>query len=240
MTMRARTCLRVTTAVLPVVLMAGCTGSPAEPADSEATPTATFRSPPPSPEPTVSPTGGTPTPGGPAPASPAPGTTQPAEPEGPDSPVLRPGADTRPATGEATTREVALIRDVRVGAHRGFDRIVVEFEGEGTPEYRVEYVDRPIRESGSGNVVPVAGDAWLEIWMQPASGVDLSAGETFREVYTGPRRIRTPQLDVVEEVVRSGDFEAVTSWVAGVRTPQPFTVRALSGPPRLVVDVRAP
>jgi hypothetical protein len=41
----------------------------------------------------------------------------------------------------------------------------------------------------------------------------------------------------VTEVKSAGDFEAVLTWVAGVRTQQPFRVQVLDGPPRLVVDI---
>ena len=171
-------------------------------------------------------------------ASPTPSPT--AAGESLDSPVLRPGANTRPARGEGTdTTGRALLREVRVGAHQGFDRVVLEFETEGTPDYVVEYVDAPVREDGSGHVVEVAGDARLRITMQGASGVAFDE-DPYREVYTGPKRIRTAQLDNVLEVVSTGDFEAVMTWHVGVRTPEPFTVRALSDPARLVLDVRTP
>jgi hypothetical protein len=38
--------------------------------------------------------------------------------------------------------------------------------------------------------------------------------------------------------VRTGDFEAVLTWVAGLEDRAPFRVIRLSGPPRIVVDVQ--
>jgi hypothetical protein len=38
-------------------------------------------------------------------------------------------------------------------------------------------------------------------------------------------------------VKSAGDFEAVLTWVAGIRSEQPFRVEVLDSPPRLVVDI---
>ncbi|MBW3557384.1 MAG: hypothetical protein KY454_10675, partial [Actinobacteria bacterium] len=59
--------------------------------------------------------------------------------------------------------DTALLVDVRVGRHKGFERIVLEFEGDDPPGYRVGYIDPPVRADGSGHVVELAGDAFLEV-----------------------------------------------------------------------------
>lgn len=150
--------------------------------------------------------------------------------------------------GEPRTKEVrsddfpggggakrARLVDVRVGAHEGFDRIVLEFEGQGVPSYRVGYLDPPVRQDGSGNKVDVAGNAFLELRTTPASG-RTAHGET---IYEGPRRVPGGRASVVNEVVRTGDFEANLAWVAGVDRRRPFAVAFLKDPLRLVVDVVA-
>jgi hypothetical protein len=97
----------------------------------------------------------------------------------------------------------------------------------------------PIVEDASGNEVEVDGEAFLSIRLEPASGFDLS-GE-LGEVYTGPTQIdgSSAGTEMVEELVRTGDFEAVLTWVAGLDERAPFRVLRLFGPPRIVVDVRA-
>jgi hypothetical protein len=133
--------------------------------------------------------------------------------------------------------EVALLVDVRTGVHDGFDRIVLEFSGDDVPSYRVRYVDPPVREDGSGNEVEVAGSAFLEMHLAPAAGVDMSGdGEEFEQTYTGPTRF-TPDAQVVRELVRTGDFEANLTWVAGIDRKAGFDVSVLTSPLRLVVDV---
>ena len=162
----------------------------------------------------------------------------------PDTTVTAPtsdpmeGASTTPLFGAAEQTGTALLERVAVGRHDGFDRVVFRFENL-RPGWKVEYVDRPIVEDGSGNPVEVAGRAVLLVRMEPASSFDLATNEG-RLVYMGPRRIEGADAgaSVVRELVRSGDFEAVLSWAIGVEERVDFRVRALDQPARLVVDLR--
>ena len=141
-----------------------------------------------------------------------------------------------PSDGTGT----ALLKTVRVGRNPGFERIVFEFAGTSVPGYRVQWVDGPILADGSGEPVDVTGEAYLEIIMQPASGVDLSAPQ-LTIVYDGPDRIPvTGQTELITDLVRTGDFEAVLSWVAGTSEKVPFRVLRLSSPTRVVIDLEAP
>jgi hypothetical protein len=133
---------------------------------------------------------------------------------------LRPGAAT------------AVLRDVRVAGHEGFDRVVFEFEGAAVPGYHVEYVDRPVRQCGSGDAVPVAGDGWLLVRLTPAQ-----AHTDEGEPTAGPRERRVG-LTNLKEVESICDFEGEVAWVLGVGSPNRYRVLELSGPARLVVDVR--
>ncbi|MBA2379226.1 MAG: hypothetical protein H0V76_06600, partial [Blastocatellia bacterium] len=54
--------------------------------------------------------------------------------------------------------EVATLREVRSARHETYDRIVFEFAGSEMPTYHIEYIDKPVRACGSGDVVPLAGD----------------------------------------------------------------------------------
>ena len=129
-----------------------------------------------------------------------------------------------------------LLTAVRLGAHPGFDRVVFEFRA-GLPGFAVGYVEPPILADGSGEPVTVRGPAFLQVRMEPASGFDLDAGVP---VFTGPDRISGAGAGTttVGEVVRTGDFEAVLTWVVGLRSRAGFRVTTLPAPSRLVVDVR--
>ena len=74
--------------------------------------------------------------------------------------------------------------------------------------------------------------------MEPASGADLS-GEELRITYKGANRI-TPSTSVVTELVRTGDFEAVLTWVVGVKGKPGFRVnqaKNAAGKPVLIIEI---
>lgn len=126
----------------------------------------------------------------------------------------------------------ALLRDVRVARQDGYDRIVLDFGTDSVPSWHVAYIDRPVRECGSGEAVELAGGAWLSITVQPANAHTEAGEPTVRE------RAREPRLPSVLELRSTCDFEAMVVWVAGVASPERYRVLELSSPNRLVVDIR--
>jgi hypothetical protein len=129
-------------------------------------------------------------------------------------------------------RGVALLTGVRAARHDGFDRIVFEFGSGSPPGYHLEYIDKPVRKCGSGDATAIAGDGWLEVRIEPAYAHTPSGAPTIRD--------RDQQLDlgVVKELEQTCDFEAVVSWVVGVKRPNRYRVLTLNEPLRLVVDVK--
>lgn len=127
---------------------------------------------------------------------------------------------------------VAVLREVRVAEHAGFDRVVFEFSGPDAPGHHVEYIDRPVRRCGSGQVAPLAGDGWLEVRMSPVRAHTEEGRPTVEE------RERRPGLPVLLELELTCDFEAVVTWVLGVASPNRYRAVELADPPRLVIDVR--
>lgn len=147
------------------------------------------------------------------------------------------GAGDGPRTAPSPGRGAALLTNVRLGRNDGYERIVFEFRGAHVPGYRIRYVKGPITADGSGEPVAVKGAARLEVIMQPASGVNVEGDG--KPTYTGPDRL--PPADgvrLIRDLVRTGDFEAVLTWVAGLRERVPFKVSTLSSPARLLVDVK--
>ena len=149
------------------------------------------------------------------------------------------GAGTAPVAGPASATETALLERVAVGRHEGYDRIVFQFRGQGLPGYRVEYVEPPFAEDGSGDPVSLTGKAFVGVRLEPASGFDLNTAEG-QLVYKGPKRIEgsAAGTSVVQELVRTGDFEAVVSWVIGLAEKVDFRVTTAESPSRLIVDLR--
>ena len=128
---------------------------------------------------------------------------------------------------------VSTLASVRTARHEGFDRVVWELEGP-PPGVHVEYVDEPVRACGSGEPVPLPGDAWLEVRTSPANA-HTDAGRPTIAV-----RRRAIDLPVLLEIVQTCDFEAVVTWVLAVRSPEPFRLARFDHPTRIVVDVRHP
>ena len=121
---------------------------------------------------------------------------------------------------------------MRVGRQAGFDRVVWEFTGTGTPTYRVRYVDVPTAD-GSGDPVSVTGDAFLEVVITsvgiPAAGATRPADPTASAL---------AGTVVAEANAIFGGFEGYGQSFIGVRDRErPFKVTVLTGPTRLVVDI---
>ena len=127
------------------------------------------------------------------------------------------------------------IADVRSAAHPGHDRVVIEFDGDYVPTYTVGYTvtSGPFHDV-PGNVVPVEGEAFLDVWLQGTSGVDMT--NDYTPVYTGADRVRS-DTTVVTEVVEIEDFEANVHWLIGLDTKAPFLVWTTDSPSRLVIDI---
>jgi hypothetical protein len=138
------------------------------------------------------------------------------------------GATDKPRPAAKT----AALRDVRTAQHEHFDRVVFEFEGDDLPGYHVEYIDAPVRQCGSGEVVDVAGKGWLAVRTTPAAAHDLAGKPTI------PFRERKLKLGVVQELERTCDFEAEVTWVLGVSARNAYRVIELTKPPRLAIDVK--
>jgi hypothetical protein len=142
----------------------------------------------------------------------------------------------------------ALLNGVEVQDMGTFDRVTFHFrtliciDSPCTPNnplpeiVRAAFVDPPILADPSGQVVPVSGNAVLQLVMSNASGVDLSVDPP-ETTYTGPTRIAANLPNVVE-VVETGEFESVLSWAIGVHSGAAgATAQVLTSPTRVVVDV---
>ena len=145
------------------------------------------------------------------------------------------GASTATVTAPARNQETALLTAVRASRHEGYDRVVFEFASE-LPGSRIGYIERPVRADGSGDEVQVTGAHVVEARFDNALDADLRQ-ESAPRTYTGPFRF-SPNTPVVAELVRTGGFEGVLTWVVGVRDRVDFRVITLASPPRVVIDFR--
>ena len=174
-------------------------------------------------------------------------TSEPAEPsdgggtdggdtEGDGDPAAPPfTANTEPDTEDASDDALLGVTDIRIGRHDGFDRVVFETDGTGTPGWDVRYVDSA-QSQGSGADIDVDGDAVLQVTI---SGVGYPA-DTGVEEYSGPDRLAAAGTEVVTEVVWDSTFEGTSVAFAGVTDEVPFRVYLLEDPARVVVEVADP
>jgi hypothetical protein len=128
-----------------------------------------------------------------------------------------------------TPSDVMVYTAVTVKTADCTDTVQFDFESgsSGAPGYRVDYQPGPFTEDASGKPVTIAGSAFLVVRLEPATGFDFVANKV---AYTGPNRIPAKNGAFVTEVVRTGDFESVTTWIIGVRAQVPFDVAASGAP----------
>ena len=256
---RGRAVRRVvaTTALVAVVLVGvpvalsggGTTAAPVQVATAEPSPTAAEPSRPAVPSDAAGPT--TPAPAEPpataaAPGTPTPPVVPPPEaadptPTAPDPAPVPPGSslDLPPTqTPELLEQEgsgTLFLVQARASVQDGFDRVVWEYAGDGTPGWRVGYVDDP-RRQGSGDPLDLVGDATLELMVRPVAWVP-SADDPVPVPYPGVRRLVPSGTAAVREVDVELTFEADQQSFVGVRDELPFRVTLLRDPTRVVLDV---
>ena len=151
--------------------------------------------------------------------------------ERPDGASPAPDGWTAGASTGGTAGGIATLTAVRSARHADYDRVVFEFDTH-VPAYRIDYVDSPQEECGSGEAVRVAGDGWLRVALEPANA-HTEAGQP-----TAPRRITDPAGTNLRELRRICDFEAHVDWVIGVGSPNRYRAFTLERPARLVIDIR--
>lgn len=141
-------------------------------------------------------------------------------------------ANTEPDTADPSSGASVTVSDIRVGRQDGFDRVVFEVGGTGTPGWDVRYVDSASSQ-GSGEEVDVAGDAVLQVTLSGAG----YPYETGVEEYSASGPLSAADTEIVTEVVFDATFEGTTVSFVGTKGQVPFRVYLLEGPTRVVLEV---
>lgn len=124
-----------------------------------------------------------------------------------------------------------VITDIRAGSHEGFDRVVFEFQGSGTPGFHAGYTDQP-RQQASGRELDVAGAQGLEIMIH---GTPMGLGGDNPLTHVGPVDAAAGN---VQGITSGGVFEADSQYIIGVDQVRPYSVTVLDNPARVVVDIQ--
>jgi hypothetical protein len=124
------------------------------------------------------------------------------------------------------TPPLRSVTAVRAGAHPGYDRFVMQFDG-AVPTYTVQPRSSATFTSDPGGAsVTLAGAAGVQVTLHGAAS---SAGM--------PASLEAG-LSTLKQARRVGDFEGVVTWALGVSRSTCLRVFTLANPSRLVVDVR--
>jgi hypothetical protein len=212
----SRRSLLAGTAVAVLALVAACGGG--EPA---AGPT--------SPEPTAS--AATTAPATPSPAPTPAGTTGPAD-EDAQADATAPEFGTPSADAEPSADASLTVTGLRSGAQLGYDRVVVDLAGTGTPGWHIERTATAV-EDPTGDAVDLGGDGVLSVYVT-GLGYPYETGQTELAVGT---RISGPT--VVTGAEYTGTFEGQAQVFLGLTDPEaPYRAFLLQDPLRLVIDVQ--
>ena len=144
-------------------------------------------------------------------------------------------ANTDPDTADPSAGARGTVTDLRLGRHDGFDRVVLEVGGTGTPGWDARYVDAASSQ-GSGDAIEVAGDAVLQVTLT-GMGYPFDTGV---EEYAGPDRLTAAGTEAVTEVVWDSTYEGTSVAFVGTTGTTPFRVYLLEDPVRVVVEVADP
>jgi hypothetical protein len=157
-----------------------------------------------------------------APSSSAPATPAPA----PSTSAVPFPADTSPDGGDADPQGVVpsfRLTGLELTAEDGFDRLVVQLDGAGVPEWQVGYGPP---ENDNGAPVTMAGDSFLHLTMY----VGTEAAPPVPSVSGS---------GLIAEARDVGLFEGIQDVLIGVRGgPLPFRAFTMTEPGRIVIDVR--
>ncbi|WP_007509592.1 MULTISPECIES: AMIN-like domain-containing (lipo)protein [Pseudofrankia] len=166
------------------------------------------------------------------PSSPStPPTTAPAT---PPSQVLRVSAwSSEPLSVQHPTVPVARLVEVRSAHHTegamAYDRLVFEFTG-SVPGYSVRYVTEVV-SPGQGAVVPLRGQAFVEVVFYPAAAHNDNGVSTLRTSGSGGG------LPALVQYRMSGDYEGYVHYGLGVDDRVAIRVMELANPYRVAVDI---
>ncbi|MCG7291447.1 hypothetical protein MHJ98_03630 [Corynebacterium afermentans] len=150
------------------------------------------------------------------------------------SPAKKPqplgAADSSSKTQRPSEPSRLAVVGVRVGAHEGFDRVVVDLAGDGDPGWFVDYTSTPMQET-VGQPLQVAGNSFLNINVDgTVYPFELGKDNDVPVTMAG-------DTGNVIDVISAGTYEGRSQVVVGLRSELPYSVQVLKDPTRVVVDI---
>ena len=132
------------------------------------------------------------------------------------------------ATDDHVGQPLAYVSAVRVGTHKGYDRITLEFKNGLPGDIQLSAQSSAVfTQSSSGRQVTLQGSYGLLVTLTGADDHTSYSGSTdFQTNYPGLLEAKQVQ-----------DFEGYVQWGLGLSRPACYRAFVLQGPTRLVIDV---
>ncbi|CAN5403403.1 hypothetical protein BH20ACI1_BH20ACI1_18460 [soil metagenome] len=125
----------------------------------------------------------------------------------------------------------ALCR-VRVAKHKGFDRVVFQFD-DGKPQYVIGYLPSNIYSTeGGDHEIKIAGNVFMVVNIY---GMGMVEDMPCLLKSYPEKKLNFPSLMQMQEGVW---FEGIRDFIIGVKGEKPFRVQELRNPSRLVIDFK--
>lgn len=140
------------------------------------------------------------------------------------------GANTERQTARPEASAQLLVTGVRTARHEGFERIVFDLDGAGIPGWFAEFTDTPTQQA-SGKPVNYTGDTALNINID-GTAYPFEVGKDDPNLPTV-----AGEGDLITEIIPSGTFEGRSQFIVGLNGKHPYSIQAMKGPTRLVVDI---
>ena len=164
------------------------------------------------------------------------------EPDGEATPETRPDEDeaaegvdtstwglTSSAEPTTTGEDGVIVTGLRVAAHEGYERVVVDLAGPGAG-WQARYVDTPTGQ-GKGDPIEIAGNAFLQV---DVTGVSIPVTDAdYAAYYEGGQQVSGTSVHAIYE----STFEGRAQFIIGVDSVEPFYIFALDNPSRIVIDI---
>jgi hypothetical protein len=119
------------------------------------------------------------------------------------------------------------VKSVRVSSNPEYDRFVMEFAGNGVPNFDIRRKDNAIFSGPGEQSYALSGAAGLDVSVHTASNPSA-----------GSRRFKPTGTTLIREVAQYEDFEGYVGWGLGLTRSGCYRAFRLSNPARLVVDVQ--
>lgn len=132
--------------------------------------------------------------------------------------------------------------EVRSAVQDGFERIVIQHSGSGTPSYMAQYTDDP-GEPGSGQPIDTGDSAYLEVIVSGTAAPETLDEDDLRntddaEMLEHGTQITDLETEATGTVVSFAPWEATSNYIIGLDEQRPYAVNLLEDPVRIIIDIQ--